>query len=87
MKTSGLVKWEEGVSSGFRLFVDALKKFSEDHCFLLSSGIAFALLLCLIPLLLLVLALIGTYLFSDQEVLNHISEYLEGYVPIPGPKD
>jgi membrane protein len=86
MKTSGLVKWGEGVSIGFRLFVDALKKFNEDHCFLLSSGIAFALLLCIIPLLLLALALIGTYLFSDQEVLNHISEYLKDMFPSLDPR-
>ena len=81
MKTSGLAKRGEGVSSKFRLFLDALKRFNGDHCFLLSSGIAFALLLSLIPLLLLVLALIGTYLFSDQEVLNHISEYLKDMFP------
>ena len=86
MKTSGLVKWGEGASSAFRLFVDALKKFNEDHCFLLSSGIAFALLLCIIPLLLLALALIGTYLFSDQEVLNHISEYLKDMFPSLDPR-
>jgi membrane protein len=86
MKTSGLAKWGERVSSKFRLFLDALKRFNEDHCFLLSSGIAFALLLCLIPLLLLVLALIGTYLFSDQEVLNHISKYLEDMFPSLDPR-
>src|SRR4030042_4196971 len=86
MKTSGLAKRGERVSSKFRLFLDALKKFNEDHCFLLSSGIAFALLLCLIPLLLLVLALIGTYLFSDQEVLNHISDYLTYMFPSLDPK-
>ena len=86
MKTSGLAKWGEGVSSRFRLFLDALKGFNEDHCFLLSSGIAFALLLCLIPLLLLVLGLIGTYLSSDQEVLNQISEYLKDMLPSLDPK-
>jgi membrane protein len=86
MRTSGLVKWGEGVSSGFRLFVDALKKFNEDHCFLLSSGIAFVLLLCIIPLLLLALALIGSYLFSDQEVLNNISEYLKDMFPSLDPR-
>jgi membrane protein len=86
MKTSGLAKWEEGVSSKFHLFLDALKRFNDDHCFLLSSGIAFALLFCLVPLLLLVLALIGTYLFSDQEVLNHISEYLKDMLPSLDPK-
>ena len=86
MKTSGLVKWGEGVSKGFRLFVDALKKFNEDHGFLLSAGIAFALVLCMIPLLLLVLALIGTYLLSDQEVLNHLSEYLKNMFPSLDPR-
>ena len=84
MRTSELTK--EGVSSKFRLFLEALKRFNEDHCFLLSSGIAFALLLCLFPLLLLVLALIGTYLFSDQEVLNHISEYLKDMFPSLDPR-
>ncbi len=86
MKSSGLSTWGEGVSNSFRLFLDALKKFNDDHCFLLSSGIAFALLFCLVPLLLLVLALIGTYLFSDQEVLNHISEYLKDMLPSLDPK-
>jgi len=86
MKTSGLAKWGEGIPSKLRLFLDALKRFDEDHCFLLSSGIAFAILLSLIPLLLLVLALIGTYLFSDQEVLNHISEYLKDMFPSLDPE-
>jgi membrane protein len=86
MKTSGLARWGERVSSKIRLFLDALKRFNEDHCFLLSSGIAFALLFCLIPLLLLVLALIGTYLFSDQEVLNRISEYLKDMFPSLDPR-
>jgi Virulence factor BrkB len=86
MKNSGLAKWGEGVPGKFRLFLDALKRFNKDHCFLLSSGIAFALLLCLIPLLLLVLVLIGTYLFSDQEVLNHISEYLKDMFPSQDPR-
>jgi membrane protein len=86
MKNSGLANWGEGLSSKFRLFLDASKRFNEDHCFLLSSGIASALLLCLIPLLLLVLALIGTYLFTDQEVLNRISEYLKDMFPSLDPK-
>jgi len=86
MKTLGLAKWGERVFSKFRLFLDALKKFDEDHCFLLSSGIAFALLLCLIPLLLLGLALIGSYLFSDQEVLNHIREYVQDMFPTQDPR-
>ena len=86
MKTSGLAKREAGVASKFRLFLDAVKKFNEDHCFLLSSGIAFALLFCLIPLILLLLALVGTYLFSDQAVLNQIGEYLKDMFPSLDPR-
>jgi len=76
----------ERVAGNFHLFLDALKRFNEDHCFLLSSGIAFVLLLCIIPLLLLVLALIGTFLLSDQEVLNHVSDYLKTMFPSLDPR-
>jgi membrane protein len=86
MKTAGLAKRGERVAGNFYLFLDALKRFNEDHCFLLSSGIAFVLLLCIIPLLLLVLALIGTFLLSDQEVLNYISEYLKDMFPSLDPR-
>jgi len=86
MKTAGLAKWGERVAGNFHLFLDALKRFNEDHCFLLSSGIAFVLLLCIIPLLLLVLALIGTFLLSDQEVLNHVSDYLKTMFPSLDPR-
>lgn len=86
MKTSGLAKWGERVAGNIHLFLDALKRFNEDHCFLLSSGIAFVLLLCIIPLLLLVLALIGTFLLSDQEVLNHVSNYLKNMFPSLDPR-
>ena len=69
-----------------RLFVEALKKFDRDHCFLLSSGIAFSVLLCLIPLSFLLLALIGAYLFREQEVLIHIRDYLENIFPSSDPQ-
>lgn len=86
MKNLRLAKWGgETVFSKLRLFLDALKRFDEDHCFLLAAGIAFTLLLCIIPLLLLVLAFIGTYLFSDQEVLNHISDSLGNMFPALDP--
>ena len=69
-----------------RLLWDALKKFGQDHGFLLSSGIAFELLICLIPLILLFLALIGTCLYSDREILSHIRRYLESSFPSLDPK-
>ena len=54
----------------------ALKKFNRDNGFFLSSGITFNILINLIPFILLLLALVGTYLYNDQEVLDHIHAYL-----------
>jgi len=63
-----------------------MKKFDDDHGFFLSSGITFNLLICLIPLMLLLLALLGTHLFSNREVLYHIRQYFENAVPSLDPK-
>lgn len=75
--------WRKGFTKRFRIFWEALRKFDKDHGFFLSSGITFNLLLCLIPLILLFLALLGTYLYSYREVLNHIRHYLENAFPFP----
>ena len=64
-----------------RLLLAALKKFDKDHGFFLSSGITFNLLIGLIPLSLALLALAGSYLYSDQAVLSHISKHLEDMLP------
>ena len=69
-----------------RLLWRALKKFNDDNGFFLCSGITFNLLLCLVPLLLLLLALLGAYLYSDREVLNYIQHYLEDTVPALDPR-
>jgi membrane protein len=75
--------WINGFNKRFRIFWDVLRKFDKDHGFFLSSGITFNLLICLIPLILLLLALVGTYLYSYREVLNHIRHYLENAFPFP----
>jgi len=70
----------------FDFFWSVLKKFDSDHGLFLSSGITFNLLLCLIPMSLLLLAIVGTYLYSDREVLNHIRRYFENAVPSLDPR-
>jgi membrane protein len=75
-----------GVKRGFLIFWSALEKFNKDHGFFLSSGITFNLLICLIPLILLFLALLGTYLYGSREVLNHIRGYMENAFPSLDPK-
>jgi len=68
------------------LLWQALKKFNRDNGFFLSSGISFNILINLIPFILLLLALVGTYLYNDQEVLDHMHAYLRDMVPAFDPK-
>ncbi len=69
-----------------RLLLEALKKFHRDHGFFLSSGMTFNLLICMIPFILLLLSLVGTYLYSSRDVLNALRQYLENVVPSLDPK-
>jgi membrane protein len=77
------MKWGKWFKKRLRILWEALKKFDNDHGLFLSSGITFNLLICLIPLILLLLALLGTYLYSYREVLHHIRHYLENAFPFP----
>jgi membrane protein len=70
----------------FGLLWQALKKFKGDKGFFLSSGITFNILVNLIPFIMLLLALVGTYLYKDQEVLNHIRAYFRDAAPALDPK-
>jgi len=69
-----------------RLLPEAVKKFGRDHGLFLSAGITFNLLICIIPFILLLLAMAGAYLYSSREVLNYIRHYLETMVPSLDPK-
>ena len=82
MKFKGLKK----VRKDFGLLWQALKKFNEDNGFFLSSGVAFNILITLFPFILLLLGLVGTYLYNDQEVLNHIRAYFREVAPTVDPK-
>jgi membrane protein len=79
-------KWLNKALKILGLLWKALKKFIEDNGFFLSSGIAFNLLITLIPFTLLLLALFGTYLYNDQEVLNHIRTYFRNVTPALDPR-
>jgi len=82
----GSMSWFRKVSGKLRLLSDVLQKFYGDHGFLLSSAITFNFLICMIPIILLLLALIGQYLYSSREVLNHISYHLQNVVPSLDPQ-
>ncbi len=81
-----LTEWRKGLRKKLRLPWGVLTKFNDDRGFFLSSGITFSLLICLIPLILLLLALLGTYLYSFREVLNHMRNYMENAFPSLDPK-
>jgi membrane protein len=70
----------------FGLLWQALRKFNDDNGFFLSSGITFNILINLIPFNMLLLALVGAYLYNDQEVLNYIRAYFRDVVPALDPK-
>jgi membrane protein len=79
------LKWLIKILKNFGLLWQALKKFNEDNGFFLSSGITFNILINLIPFILLLLALVGTYLYNDQEVLEHIRAYFRDVAPALDP--
>jgi len=74
------------ILKNFGLLWQALKKFNDDNGFFLSAGISFNLLINLIPFIMLLLALVGTYLYNDQEVLNYIHAYFRDVAPALDPK-
>jgi membrane protein len=78
--------WFRKIRGRLLLFFEALRKFDGDHGFLLSSAITFNFLICMIPIILLLLALIGQYLYSSREVLNHIIYHLQNVVPSLDPQ-
>jgi membrane protein len=87
MKRTYLVrfKWLSKILKDFGLFWRALKKFNGDNGFFLASGITFNILINLIPFIMLLLALVGTYLYNDQQVLNHIRAYFRDVAPALDP--
>ena len=74
------------ILKNFGLLWQALKKFNDDNGFFLSSGITFNILINLISFIMLLLALVGTYLYNDQEVFNHIRAYFRDMAPALDPK-
>src|SRR4030042_6205799 len=74
------------ILKNFGLLWQALRKFNDDNGFFLSSGLTFNILINLIPFTMLLLALVGTYLYNDQEVLDHIRAYFRDVAPALDPK-
>jgi membrane protein len=69
-----------------RIVVRVLRKFHLDHGFLLASAITFNFLICMIPIILLLLTLIGQYFYSSREVLTYITHHLQTLIPSLDPE-
>jgi membrane protein len=57
------------------------RRFNEENVLFLASGIAFNIILCLLPLLLLLTAVLGTFLNSSHVQLEKIDEVLSTIFP------
>jgi membrane protein len=80
-KPSILLKWQKQILKNLRVLWRAFIKFYADNGFFLASGITFNVLIYLIPFTLLLLAMLGKYLYNDQEVILHIRRYFRGFAP------
>jgi len=74
------------VLKNFALLWPSLKKFNSDNGFFLASGITFNILVNLIPFIMLLLAVAGTYLYNHQAVLDHLHAYFRDMAPALDPK-
>ncbi len=63
----------------------AVRKFDQDRGFFLASGIAFQVLLCLVPFTLLLLSFAGSYLFTHERLIDYFGRYLERAAPALDP--
>jgi membrane protein len=71
--------------NAIRLLGKALVKFFRDNCLFMASGIAFQMVLCLIPIMLLVLSLAGSFLFTDENIVDYIGQSLQKVAPALDP--
>ncbi|MBV6479716.1 MAG: hypothetical protein HGGPFJEG_02508 [Ignavibacteria bacterium] len=75
---------ESGIYKTLYFYIDRLiDKFDNDHIWIMSSGISFNMLICLIPFFLILLTILGIYLDSNT-VQDKLMNYLNSIIPLPG---
>ena len=71
------------ILSTFWIYIKTLfRMFERDYLFLLSSGIAFNIVLCFIPFILILFTIVGIYL-GYPETYKALSHYLNQVIPLP----
>jgi len=71
----------ERVSSAWRLLRTVARKFVEDHGWILSSALAFNLLLYFIPLSLLMISLLGYTVLDSERAMQEVHAALKSFLP------
>ncbi|MCX7878904.1 MAG: hypothetical protein N2510_09755, partial [Ignavibacteria bacterium] len=68
--------------AGIKYYAAGLyNKFEEDHIWIMSASIAFNIIICIIPFILIVLSVLGLYL-SEGKTLEYVNENLDKIVGI-----
>ncbi|MBP9096598.1 MAG: YihY/virulence factor BrkB family protein [Ignavibacteria bacterium] len=62
--------------------IKLLDRFDMDHIWIMSSGIAFNFLLCIVPFLLILFTILGVYLDSSNTI-EKLNENLNNLIPLP----
>lgn len=61
-------------------FVGIYKRADQDHLFLFSAGLAFSLLICIIPFILILISLLGN-LLANESIRSQLSSFIDAVIP------
>jgi len=56
------------------------KRAGQDHLFLFSAGLAFSLLICIIPFILILISLLGN-LLANESIRSQLNSFIEAVIP------
>lgn len=65
-------------------FIDLYRKSDKNHLWVMSSGISFNILICIIPFLLILLTILGIYL-EKADTVQGFMHYMNSILPLPDP--
>lgn len=73
--------WEQRLAPAWLFLAAVLRKFMADHGWILSSALAFNLLLYFIPLSLLMISLLGYTVLDSERAMHEVQAVLRAFLP------
>jgi membrane protein len=67
-------------------FTGIYKRTDQHHLFLFAAGLAFSLLICIMPFILLLISLVGN-LLANESISNQLSSFIDTVIPYSGYAD